>query len=38
MAGSKTLLRGFLFNKVAIQIAWRPLTVLERDSYTGIFL
>ena len=37
-AGSKTLVRGFLFNKVASLMAWRPLTVLERDSSTGIFL
>ena len=36
-AGSKTLVRGFFFNKVA-SLAWRPLTVLERDSSTGIFL
>ena len=38
MAGSKTLVRGFLFNKVASLMAWRPLTVLERDSSTGIVL
>ena len=37
-AGSKTLVRGFLVNKVASLMAWRPLTVLERDSSTGIFL
>ena len=36
--GSKTLVRGLLFNKVASLIAWRPLTVIERDSSTGIFL
>ena len=38
MAGSKALVRGFLFNKVAILMAWRLSTVLERDSSTGIFL
>ena len=38
MAGSKTLVPGFLFNKVARLMAWRPLAVLERDSWTGIFL
>ena len=38
MAGSKTPVRGFLFNKVASLTAWRSLTVLERDSSTGIFL
>ena len=38
MAGSKTLVRGFLFNKVASLMAWRPLTVLERYSSTHIFL
>ena len=37
-AGSKPLVRGFLFNKVASVMARRPLTVLERDSSTGIFL
>ena len=37
-AGSKTPVRGFLFNKVASLTAWRPLTVLERDSRTGTFL
>ena len=37
-AGSKTVVRGFLFNKVASLMAWRPLAVLERDSSTGIFL
>ena len=37
-AGSETLVQGFLFNKVASLMAWRPLTVLERDSSTGIFL
>ena len=36
-AGSKTLVRGFLFNKVASLMAWIPLAVLERDSSTGIF-
>ena len=38
MAGSKTLVPVFLFNKVASLMAWRPLTVLERDSRTDIFL
>ena len=37
-AGSKTQVRGFLFNKVASLMNWRPLTVLGRDSSTGIFL
>ena len=37
-AGSKTLLRGFLFNKITRLMAWRHLTVLERDSSTGVFL
>ena len=36
--GSKTPVRGFLFNKVASLMAWRPLTVLERGTSTGIFL
>ena len=37
-AGSKTLLQGFLFNKVASLMARRSLAVLERDFSTGIFL
>ena len=37
-AGSKTLVPGFLFNKVASLMAWRPLAVLERDSSKGVFL
>ena len=36
--GSETLEQGFLFNKVATLVAWRPSTVLERDSSTGIFM
>ena len=38
MAGSKTPVRGVLFNKVASLTAWRPLTALERDSSRVIFL
>ena len=38
MAGSKRAVQGFLLNKVASLTAWRPLTVLERDSSTVIFL
>ena len=37
-AGSKTLGRRFFFNKVASMTEWKPLTVLERDPSTGIFL
>ena len=37
-AGSKTPVRGFLYNKVAGLTVWRPLAVLQRDSCTGIFL
>ena len=37
-AGSKIPVRGFLFNKAASMTVWRPLTVLERDSSTGILL
>ena len=37
-AGSKTLVREFLFNKVVNLMTWRPLAVLERDPSTGIFL
>ena len=36
--GSETLVWGSLFNKNARVTAWRPLTVLERDSSTGISL
>ena len=35
-AGPQTPLRRSLFNKVASLMAWRPLTVLVRDSSTGI--
>ena len=38
MAGSKILVRGFLFNKNASLMAWRALRMLERGSSTGIFL
>ena len=37
-AGSKTPVQGFRFNKDASLTAWRPLTVLERDPRTDIFL
>ena len=37
-ADSKALAWGVFFNKAASLMAWRPLTVLERDSSTGIFL
>ena len=38
MAGSETPVWGSLFNKVASLTTWRHLTVLERDSSTGISL
>ena len=37
-AGSETIVRGSLFNKVASLTTWTHLTVLERDSSTGTSL
>ena len=37
-AGSETPVWGSIFNKVGSQMGWRHLTVLERDSSTGISL
>ena len=36
--GSRTPVQGFLFNKFASLMTWRPLKLLERYSSTGIFL
>ena len=37
-AGSESLVPESLFNKVTILTAWRAVTLLERDSSTGISL
>ena len=37
-AGSKTPARVFLLNKVASLTGWMRLTVLEKDSITGVFV
>ena len=37
-AGSKTPVRGFLFNKDASLTTWKPLAVSEKDSSACLFL
>ena len=38
MAGSEIPVRESLYNKFASLMPWRLLTVLERDTSTGIYL